>query len=111
MAFDSEGLLDFGGGALSGGSAAAKASGGNPLATVGGALAMGAISYFGGAPQRRLEQKSNKLALRGMEQDLELGELNISEGRRKRAMDLEKQRKNQMFGQMLAQYFQKQGAV
>lgn len=111
MSFDSEGLMDFGTGAFQGGTAGAKASGGNPYATAGGALALGALSYFGGSSQRKLEKKSNSLALKGMEQDLELGDLTLSETRRKRAMDLEAQKKKQMFGEMLAQYFQKQGAV
>jgi hypothetical protein len=111
MAFDSEGLLDFGSGLFQGGMAGAKASGGNPYAATGGALALGALSYFGGQSQRNLEKKANDLSLRSMEQDLELGDLNISETKRKKAMDLEAQKKKQMFGEMLAQYFQKQGVV
>jgi hypothetical protein len=111
MGFDAEGLMDFGTGGLKGGEAGYKASGGNPWVAGGSALALGALSYFGGASQRNLEKKSNALSLRGMEQDLELGDLNLSEVRRKKAMDLEAQKKKQMFGEMLAQYFQKQGAV
>jgi hypothetical protein len=69
------------------------------------------LSYFGGAGQRRTEKKANDLSLRSMEQDLELGDLKISETKRSKAKDLEAQKKKQMFGEMLAQYFQKQGAV
>jgi hypothetical protein len=107
MSFDSEGLMDFGTGAMAGGTAGAKASGGNPYAAGAGALALGALSYFGGASQRKLEKKNNKLALAGMEQDLELGELNISETKRQRALDMEARKKKETFGKLLAQYFQR----
>ncbi|HLP29760.1 MAG TPA: hypothetical protein VK465_08705 [Fibrobacteria bacterium] len=111
MAFDSEGLMDFGGGAFAGGLAGAKASGGNPYAIAGGAIAMGAMSYFGGAPQRRLEKKVNKLQVRGMEQDLELGDFQLSEGRRQRARDLEAQARKETFGRLLGEYFARKRGV
>ena len=82
MAFDMEGLLDFGSGAMEGGLAGAKASGGNPWVAAGGALGLGALSYFGGAPQRRMERKANAYSLKGMEQDLELGEFSLAAARR-----------------------------
>lgn len=109
--FDAEGLMDFGTGAFNGGMAGAKASGGNPWVTGGSALALGALSYFGGAPQRRTEKKANALSLKSMEQDLQLGSLNISEARRQRVKNIETDRRKEMFGQMLAEYFQKKGAV
>jgi hypothetical protein len=89
----------------------AQVSGGNPYAIAGGALAMGTVSYFGGASQRKLEKKANDLSLQSMEQDLTLGDLNISETRRNRAKSLDADKKKQMFGQMLAEYFQKKGAA
>lgn len=105
----SEGLMDFGTGAFSGAATGAKISGGNPVATGLGGLALGTISYFGGASQRRLEEKNNRYALEGMEQDNQLGKLNVSETRRKVTADREKEKRKEMFGQMLAQYFQRQG--
>jgi hypothetical protein len=107
MAFDSEGLMDFGTGAFQGGAAAGKASGGNPYAIAGGALALGSLSYFGGAPGRRLEKKANKLSIKGMEQDLELGELSISEARRKKSIEMDAQKRKETFGRLLTQYFQR----
>lgn len=111
MAFDMEGLMDFGSGAFQGGVAGAKASGGNPYATAAGALGLGALSYFGGAPQRRLEKKANALSIKGMEQDLEMGEFNLGESRRKKSYEVEQKRRQEDFGRLLKQYFQrKQGA-
>jgi hypothetical protein len=107
MAFDVEGLLDFGGGALEGGIGAAKMSGGNPFVTAAGALGLGAISYFGGAPQRRLERKANKLSLKGMEQDLELGEFNLAAARRADKAEREAKKRKEMFGRLMGQYFQR----
>ena len=66
MGFDAEGLMDFGTVGLKGGEAGYKASGGNPWVAGGSALALGALSYFGGASQRNLEKKSNALSDSGM---------------------------------------------
>jgi hypothetical protein len=109
--FDSEGLIDFSTGAFNGGVAGAKVSGGNPWVAGGSALALGALSYFGGTSQRSLEKESNALSLKLGEQDLQLGSLNISEARRKRVKNIESDRRKEAFGEMLAQYFQKQGVV
>lgn len=112
MAFDMDGLMDFGTGAFQGGVAGAKMSGGNPYATAAGALGMGALSFFGGAPQRRLEARNNALAFEGMEQDLELGEFKLGEARRQKAADLEARKRKETFGRLLSQYFaRKQGGV
>jgi hypothetical protein len=111
MAFDMEGLVDFGEGAMAGGYAGAKVSGGNPYVTAAGAVGLGTLSFFGGAPGRRLEKKANKLSLASMEQDLELGELNISEGRRKRAAEMNAAKRKEDFGRLLAQYFQSKRGV
>lgn len=105
----SDGLLDFGTGLFSGGLVGAKVSGGNPIATVAGGLGLGAISYFGGAADRRTERSYNKKTLAQMDQDMQFGELKISEARRAKAQDIERQKRKEMFGQMLAQYFQRQG--
>lgn len=110
MAWDSEGLMDFGTGAFQGGMAAGMASGGNPVAMGAGAVGMGVLSYFGGAPQRRLEKKVNTLQLKGMEQDLELGEFKIGEAQRARAMDMDAKKRQEAVGRLLAKYFaRKQG--
>lgn len=109
MAFDMEGLLDFGSGAMEGGLAGAKMSGGNPFVTGASALGLGALSYFGGAPQRRMEKRANAMSLRGMEQDLELGELNIAATRRADRAEREAKKKKEMFGKLLGQYFQRGG--
>lgn len=105
----SDGLMDFASGALTGGTAGAKASGGNPWVAGGSALALGALSYFGGASQRSLEDKNNRLALEGMQQDNTLGKLSIIEARRQTKANKEKDQRKELFSQMLAQYFQKQG--
>jgi hypothetical protein len=107
-----ESLLDFGEGFFSGGTMGAKMSGGNPLVTGASALGMGALSYFGGAPQRRLEKKANSLTLAGMEQDLELGEMSVSKARRAEQAEREAKRRKETFGRLLGQYFQrKKGGV
>lgn len=100
-----EGLLDFGQGLTSGtlGGATVGAKIGGPKgAAIGagiGAL-MAPLSYFGGQNERRMVNRANK-------QSLELGDLEISETRRKIAMDKEQQRRKQEFGKLLAQYFQR----
>jgi hypothetical protein len=112
MALDMEGLLDFGAGAMEGGIAGAKVSGGNPFVTAGGALGLGALSYFGGAPQRRTERKANALSLRGMEQDLELGEMTISKARRQDKAERDAKKRKETFGRLLGEYFKrKRGGV
>lgn len=106
-----EGLIDFGEGLFSGGTAGYKMSGGNPAVTAASALGMGAMSYFGGARQRRTEAKNNRLALAGMEQDLELGEMDIAAARRKDKAERDRQARMKLVGQMLGEYFQrKRGA-
>lgn len=97
MAFDSEGLLDFGTGAMSGGSAAAKMSGGNPYVTAAGALGMGALSFFGGGSQRRMERRLNN-------QQLELGELEIATIKRNQRLEEERRRRKELFGQLFSAY-------
>lgn len=109
MAFDMEGLADFGTGAFSGGTVGAKVSGGNPYATAGGAVLGGALSFFGGADQRKTEKAFNKKSLAQMDQDLELGDLNIAETRRKRAEEIARKEQMKRFGQMLGDYFKKKG--
>jgi hypothetical protein len=107
-----ESLLDFGEGFFSGASTGAKISGGNPLVTGASALGLGALSYVGGAPQRRLEGKANRLTLAGMEQDLELGEMNISKARRAEQAEREAKRRKETFGRLLGEYFKrKKGGV
>jgi len=103
MAINSDGLADFGTGAFAGASTGAKISGGNPYATAAGGLFGGAISYFGGAGQRKIEGRVNAQAL-------ELGDLNVSESRRRDKAERERMQRKELFGQMLAQYFQQQGA-
>lgn len=106
-----DGLMDFGEGFLSGGMAGAKMSGGNPVATGLGAVGMGALSYFGGASNRRLEKKVNQKSMLQMDQDLELGEFKLSEARMERQRQAEEKKKKETFGKLLAQYFQrKRGA-
>ena len=105
-----DGLLDFGQGFFSGGLAGAKMSGGNPLATSLSALGMGAVSYFGGAKQRRLEGKVNRLQLQGMQQDLDLGEFNLAAARRQDRDEREAKKRKETFGRLLGEYFaRKQG--
>lgn len=100
----SDGLMDFGTGAFSGASTGAKLSGGNPYAIAAGAAIGGGLSYFGGASQRRLEAKANN-------QTLELGGLEVVDARRKSALEDQQRRRQEMFGKLLAQYFQnKRGA-
>jgi hypothetical protein len=106
-----DGLLDFGEGFFSGGTAGAKMSGGNPYVTGAAAAGMGLISYFGGAPQRRLEKKANKLSLQGMEQDLELGQFNLSAARRADKEERERQKRKETFGRLLGEYFQRKQGV
>ena len=102
-----EGLLDFGEGFISGGTAGAKMSGGNPYATGAAALGMGALSYFGGASNRRLEKQVNEKSLRQMDQDLELGEFSLGQARRADKDAREKKKRQETFGKLLAQYFQR----
>ncbi len=102
-----EDLLDFGQGFFSGGEAAHKMSGGNTIATGAGALGMGVLSYFGGASQRKLERKANKMTLAGMEQDLELGEMNLSATRRANSEAAEAKKRKETFGRLLGEYFAK----
>lgn len=105
-----EGLLDFGTGAMQGAATGGKLSGNNPWAIGAGGLALGALSYFGGASQRRMEKKANALSMRGMEQDLELGEFNLSAARRADKEERERKARQQTFGKLLGQYFaRKQG--
>jgi hypothetical protein len=105
-----EELIDFGQGFFSGGMAGAKMSGGNPLVTGASALGLGTISYFGGESQRRLEKKNNALQVRGMQQDLELGEMNLSAARRADKEERERKARQATFGKLLGQYFaRKQG--
>lgn len=98
---NSDGLADFGTGAFEGGATGAKVSGGNPYAIAGGAIIGGSLSYFGGASQRRTEAKNNRQAL-------ELGGLEVVDARRKSALEEQRRRRQEMFGQLLAQFFQKQ---
>ena len=101
-------LLDFGQGAMSGATAGATASGGNPYVAAGGAVLGGAISLFGGASERRLESRMNKMSLRSMGQNLEMGDMNLREARRADKYAREMEKKKKMFGEMLGQYFAKQ---
>lgn len=103
----SDGLMDFATGALSGASTGAKVAG-TPGAIIGG-LGLGALSYFGGAGQRRMEDKNNRLSLEGMEQDNTLGKLSIIDARRKVKASQEQEKRKELFSTMLAQYFQRQG--
>jgi phage tail tape-measure protein len=105
---NSDGLSDFGQGAFAGaGTGATIGSAAGPYGTaIGagvGAIAGGTLSYFGGKSQRSLERKANS-------QSLTLGNLEITEARKKAALEADRRRRQELFGQMLAQYFQKQGA-
>lgn len=93
--------MDFGTGAFTGATTGAKVSGGNPAATIGGALAGGALSFFGGAGQRRLEARNNANALA-------LDEFDLGEKKRAKSLDIERQRRMQKFGELLTAYFQRQ---
>lgn len=104
----SDGLLDFGTGLFSGAMAGSKVAG-VPGAIVGG-LGLGALSYFGGAKDRRNEDKNNRLSFESMEQQNTLGRLSIAEARRKDKAERESQKRKEVFGTMLAQYFQRQGS-
>lgn len=101
MDFDSEGLSDFGTGAFTGAATGAKVSGGNPYMTAGGALAGGALSFFGGAGARRTEKRNNETALA-------LDEFDLGEKKRAKSLDIERQRRMQQFGELLTAYFQRQ---
>ena len=103
----SDGLMDFGTGLFSGASTGAKIAG-TPGAIVGG-LGLGALSYFGGAKDRRNEDKNNRLAFESMEQDNTLGRLSIVDARQKVKAGREQAKRKELFGTMLAQYFQRQG--
>jgi hypothetical protein len=85
--------------------------GGNPWVTGGSALAMGTLSYFGGASQRRLEEKANKLSLVGMQQDLDLGEMEISKARRADKAEREAKKRKETFGRLLGEYFRRKQGV
>ena len=61
------------------------------------------MSYFGGAGNRRLEKKTNALSLRTLEQDAELGDMQVTATRRQLADDKERRRRQEIFGQLLAQ--------
>lgn len=106
-----EGLLDFGSGLFSGAKTGHDVGGGNPWVTGAGAVTLGALSYFGGASQRRMERKSNKLALAGMEQDLELGEMNLSASRRADKEERERKKRKETFGKLLGEYFARKRGV
>lgn len=102
-----DGLADFGTGAFQGGATgAAIGSYAGPYGTaIGagvGALAGGALSYFGGAQDRRDRARNNK-------NEFALQDLQISEAKRARELELQRQRRMKQFGQLLGQYFQKQG--
>jgi phage tail tape-measure protein len=104
----SDGLGDFGAGALQGGvTGATVGSAAGPYgAAIGagvGALAGGTLSYFGSKNDHKLAAKANA-------QSFELGRLEIAEARKKSAQEADRKRRQELFGQMLAQYFQKQGA-
>lgn len=100
-----EGLLDFGTGAIQGGLAGAKVSGGNPYAAGAGALALGTLSLFGGAGNRRLERESNRLSLAQGKQNLRLGELSVAQAEREDRARRDAEKKRKQFGQMLGAWF------
>jgi hypothetical protein len=106
-----DGLLDFGQGLFSGAKTGHDVGGGNPWVTGASALTMGALSYFGGASQRNMERKANKLAIAGMEQDLELGEFNLSGVRRADRDARERKKRQETFGRLLGEYFAKKQGV
>lgn len=99
------GLLDFGTGALTGADTGYKVSGGNPLVTGAAAAGMGLISLFGGASDRRMEREANRLGLTQGRQTIRLNDMAIRQAAREDKMAREKEKKRQMFGQMLGQWF------